>query len=110
MQDPGPLRNTAIALGAIGAGAALAGIVTALTPNATLTTPIVGVSIRVGAILLAISLALPSVRRPSAPALALVSAGLVLVMIRPGLIWAAVIGWVLWRVLRRQERTDRRDS
>ena len=37
-------------------------------------------------------------------------AGLVLVMARPGLVWAALIGWVAWVLLSRQRRTSSSDS
>lgn len=110
MSEQRPKLGTAFTLGIFGAIAAGTGIVIALTPNASLTTPIVGVLIRVGAVLLAVSFAIPLFRKPSGLVMTLLGAGLVVVLIRPALIWAAVIGWIGWTILGRQRSTDDNDS
>jgi hypothetical protein len=68
------------------------------------------VLIRAGAVLGAVALVLPGIRRPSLPTLLVAGAGLVLVLARPGLVWAALIGWVAWALLSRQRRTSSSDS
>lgn len=108
--DPSPLRGTALTLGVMGAIAAVAGMLIVLTGSDDLNSPTAGVLIRVGAILLAVSLVLPAVKKPSTLMTVLVSAGLLVVLIRPGLVWAGLVGWVFWLVLGRQRSTDDRAS
>jgi hypothetical protein len=105
-----PLKGTAIALGVIGAVAMVAGLVALLLADAGEGSPTGGVLIRAGAVLGAVALVLPGIRRPSLPTLLVAGAGLVLVLARPGLVWAALIGWVAWALLSRQRRTSSSDS
>lgn len=104
--SPSPLRGTALTLGVIGLIAAVAGMLIVFTGANDLNSPTAGVLIRVGAILLAVSLVLPVVKKPSTIMTAVVGAGLLVVLLRPGLIWAALIAWVLWLGLGRQRSTD----
>jgi hypothetical protein len=69
-----------------------------------------GVLIRVGAIIGAVALVLPSIRKPSVSTILVAAAGLILVLARPGLIWAALIGWVLWLWLGRQRSAADNES
>ncbi len=104
--NPSPLRGTALALGVMGAIAAVIGMLIVFTGTDDLNSPTAGVLIRVGAILLAVSLVLPAVKKPSATMTVVVGFGLLVVLIRPGLIWAGLIAWVLWLALGRQRSTD----
>ena len=61
-----------------------------------------GLIIRVGAVLGAVALVLPTIRKPSLPTLIVAGLGLILVLARPGLVWAALIGWAVWVLLGRQ--------
>jgi predicted branched-subunit amino acid permease len=88
----------------------LVGLVTILLADPGEGSPTGGVLIRAGAVLGAIALVLPSIRKPSLPAVLVAGAGLVLVLVRPGLVWAALIGWVAWVLLSRQRRTESSDS
>ena len=67
-------------------------------------TPLSGLLIRTGALLGAVSLVLPSVRKPSTWTLLVAAAGLALVLFRPALIWVALAVWVVWLILNRQHR------
>jgi drug/metabolite transporter (DMT)-like permease len=89
------------------AGAALASLATIMVVwgSSNLGSPEVGVLIRVAGILLAVSLVVPSLRKPSMTTLLFAGTGLVLVMLRPGLIWAALLGWVGWVLFSRQANT-----
>lgn len=107
MQDPNPLRGTALTIGLVGLAAVITAVILILFRDATLSSPEVGLLVRVGAILLAISLVLPGFRRPSLGAMIGVSAALVLILMRPALIWAGLIGWVAWMILGRQRTDDR---
>ncbi len=78
----------------------------AFTGANDLNSPTAGVLIRVGAILLAVSLVLPVVKKPSTIMTVVVGAGLLIVLLRPGLIWAALIVWLLWLGLGGQRSTD----
>lgn len=69
-----------------------------------------GILIRTGAILGAVALVLPSIRKPSISTILVAGAGLILVLARPGLIWAALIGWVVWVWLGRQRSTADNES
>jgi len=106
VEGPSPLRGTALILGVIGAIAAVAGMLIVFTGTDDLNSPLAGVLIRVGAILLAVSLVLPVVKKPSTGMTVVVGAGLLVVLLRPGLIWAALIALVLWLGLGRQRSTD----
>lgn len=68
--------------------------------------PTAGILIRVGAILLAISLVLPVVKKPSLGTSVIVGTGLVVVLVRPGLIWAGLVALVIWLAIGRQRSTD----
>ena len=90
---------------------ALVAIALMLFGDEDLNSPVVGVLIRVAAVLLAVSLVLPAIRNPSPRGLLIAGASLVLVILRPALIWVALFAWLAWAVYRRlQERTDARDS
>lgn len=89
----------------IGGGVAFA----LLSPPAAGTGP-EGLLVRVGALLGAVALILPTVRRPSLSTIVIAVAGLTLVLARPGLVWAALIGWSAWALIGRQRRTSSRDS
>jgi hypothetical protein len=69
-----------------------------------------GVLIRVGAIIGAVALVVPSIRRPPVSTILVAAVGLILVLARPGLIWAALIGWVLWLWLGRQRSAADNES
>ena len=90
----------------MGAIAAVAGMLIVLTGSDDLNSPTAGVLIRVGAILLAVSLVLPAVKKPSTLMTVVVGAGLLAVLFRPGLIWAGLVGLVLWLFLGRQRSKD----
>jgi hypothetical protein len=85
----------------IGAALALVATLMVVWGSADFGTPTVGVLIRVAGVLLAVSLVLPSFRKPSLVAILIASAGLILVLARPGLIWVALLGWVGWVVFGR---------
>jgi hypothetical protein len=108
--EANPLKGTAIAIGALGILAMVAGLVALLLADPGEGSPTGGVLIRAGAVLGAIALVLPGVRKPSLPTLLVAGAGLILVLARPGLVWAALIGWVAWALLSRQRRTSSNDS
>ena len=95
------MRGTALTLGIIGVAAVVTAGLMILLGSSDLRTPSVGVLVRVGAILLAVSLVLPSIRRPSIITIIVIGSVLLLVMMRPALIWAALIGWVVWLVMNR---------
>lgn len=102
----------------IGAALALVATLIAVWGSAGFGSPTVGVLFRVAAILLAVSLVIPSLRRPSLMVVLAAGAGLTLVLAQPGLIWVALLGWVGWtafgretkRYVKGQSRTADRDS
>jgi drug/metabolite transporter (DMT)-like permease len=94
----------------IGVAAMVVGLIALVLADPGEGSPTGGVLIRAGAVLGAVALVLPGIRRPSLPTLLVAGAGLVLVLIRPGLVWAALIGWVAWALLSRQRRTSSSDS
>ena len=94
-----------IALVLIGIGAVIA-----FTSDRGVTTPSAGILIRSGAVLVALALALPSIRKPSVSSLVVAAAGLILALVRPGLIWVALAGWLVWIVFGRQRSTASKDS
>lgn len=106
MANSSPLRGTALTLGVIGVIGALTGMVLVFTGSGDVVSPTAGVLIRVGAILLAVSLVLPVVKKPSLAMSVAVGAGLLIVLMRPGLIWVAIIAWAGWLTLGRQRSTD----
>jgi hypothetical protein len=105
-----PLKGTAIAIGALGIVAMVVGLVALLMAEPGEGSPTGGVLIRAGAVLGAIALVLPGIRKPSLPRSLVAGAALVLVLARPGLVWAALIGWVAWALLSRQRSTSSSDS
>lgn len=105
-----PLRGTAIAIGVVGVVGMVAGLIMILLADPGEASPTGGVLIRTGAVLGAVALILPSIRKPSLPTLLVAGVGLALVLARPGLVWAALIGWVAWALLSRQRRTSSNDS
>jgi hypothetical protein len=86
--------------------AAVTGLVIIFSGSDDVNSPIAGVLIRVGAILLAISLVLPIAKKPSLAMTVAVGVGLLVTLIRPGLIWVAIIAWVGWLILGRQRSTN----
>jgi hypothetical protein len=105
-----PLQGTAITLGVIGVVAMVAGLVFLWLADPGEGSPTGGVLVRAGAVLGAIALVLPGIRKPSLTTLVVAAAGLALVLARPGLVWAALIGWVAWVLLSRQRWTSSSDS
>ena len=109
--DKSPLAGTALGLGLIGAGMALLAIALMLFGSEELNSPVVGVLIRVGAVLLALSFVLTTISKPSPRVMVVAGISLALVLVRPALIWVAVVGWLGWAVYRRiQSRTEASDS
>lgn len=104
------LRNTAVALGAIALVLIGIGMLITFTSDQGVSPPSAGIIIRSGAVLGALALILPSIRKPSLSTLLVVAAGLILVLARPNLIWAALAGWLAWILPRRQRRTVNKDS
>jgi hypothetical protein len=98
------MRGTAIAMGVIGLLVIAVGVVLVLVQDADDGSSLGGVIIRVGAVLGALALVLPTIRKPSLPTLVVAGLGLVLVLARPGLVWAALVGWAVWVLLGRQRR------
>lgn len=105
--EPNPLRGTALILGVVGIAMASAALLLVLFGVEDLRGPTVGVLARVAAILLAVSLVLPTIRKPNTSMLIVVGLGLVLILLRPGLIWAGLIGWWSWVLLGRQRTDDK---
>ncbi|HWL48693.1 MAG TPA: hypothetical protein VNT92_02360 [Acidimicrobiia bacterium] len=105
-----PLKSTAIAVGVAGMVVIGVGLAVILFQDADDGSTLGGLLIRVGAVLGAVALVLPSIRRPSLPTLIVAGLGLVLVLARPGLVWAALIGWAIWVLLGRQRSTSSSDS
>ena len=86
------------------------GVVLVLVQDADDRSNLGGLVIRVGAVLGAIALVLPTIRKPTLPTLIVAGLGLVLVLARPALVWVALAGWALWVLLGRQRRTSSSDS
>jgi len=105
-----PLKSTAIAIGAVGLVVIAVGLAVILFQDADDGSTLGGLLIRVGAVLGAVALVLPSIRKPSLPTLIVAGLGLILVLARPGLVWAALIGWAVWVLLGRQRSTSSSDS
>lgn len=104
------LRSTAFTLGVIGMASISIGVGIAIFGGQGLSEPSAGILIRVGAVLGATALILPSLRRPSFPTIAIISVGTILVLARPGLIWVGLIGWVAWLIAGRQSKRADSDS
>jgi hypothetical protein len=110
MDEGNPLKGTALTLGAVGLLLIGGGLVIALlaTPDEGSTGG--GLLIRAGALVGAVALVLPTIRKPSLSTIVLAGGGLLLVMVRPALVWAALIGWSVWAILGYQRRTSSRQS
>jgi hypothetical protein len=109
MAEGNPLKGTAIALGVVGILMIGAGLAMALA-DAGQQSPESGLLIRAGALVGAVALVLPTIRKPSLPTFVVSLVGLALVMARPGLVWAALIGWSIWVVRSRQRRIPSKES
>ena len=96
------MRGTALALGSVGAVLGLVSVGLVVLGPYELTSPLTGVLIRVSAVLLAVSLVLPTIQRPKISTLVVAGAALVLVLLRPGLIWVFLVAWLGWVILQRQ--------
>jgi hypothetical protein len=86
------------------------GLVMVLGADPGAPSPTGGILIRAGAVLGAVALVLPGLRKPSPLTMLVAGAGLVLVLVRPALAWAALIAWAAWAALSRQRRTSSSDS
>ena len=104
------MRRLALVLGIIGAALGVSALALMLIGVSELSSPEVGVLIRVAAILIAVALVLPVMRRPSLTTMLLVGAGLIIVLVRPALIWVGLLLWGGWFFFGRHSRTDRSDS
>ena len=101
------MRGTALTVGVVGLAFVLLAMVMMIWGSSDLSSPSVGVLIRVAGILLAVSLVLPKARKPSLITVVVAGVGLVLVLTRPGLIWVALFGWVVWVAFNRQSTDDK---
>ena len=110
MAEGNPLKGTAIALGAVGILMIGAGLAVALFADAGRQSTEGSLLIRAGALVGAVALVLPTIRKPSLPTVLVSLVGLALVMARPGLVWAALIGWSIWVIRRSQRRTSSKES
>jgi hypothetical protein len=105
-----PLKGTAIAIGVVGLVVIAVGVTLVLVQDPDDGSTLGGLIIRVGAVLGAVALVLPSIRKPSLPTLIVAGLGLILVLARPGLVWAALIGWAVWVLFGRQRSRSSSDS
>ena len=110
MAERRPLTSAAVTLGTIGVLMIGTGFAITFLSDPDPANGGVALLVRVGALLAAIALVLPTVRRPSLPTILVAGAGLLAVLARPGLVWAALIGWSLWVLLGRQRRTSSKES
>lgn len=110
MAEDNPLKSTAVTLGVVALLVIGAGVAIILLSDPDDGSTGGGIFIRAGAVLGAIALVLPTIRKPSFPTMLVAGAGLVLVLARPGLVWAALIGWAVWILLGRQRRISNRES
>lgn len=110
MAEGNPLKGTAIALGAVGILMIGAGLAMALLTDAGQQGTEGSLLIRAGALVGAVALVLPTIRKPSLPTVLVSLVGLALVMARPGLVWAALIGWSIWVIMSRQRRMSSKES
>ncbi|HSK07855.1 MAG TPA: hypothetical protein VK990_10070 [Acidimicrobiia bacterium] len=110
MAEGNPLKGTAIALGAVAILMIGAGLAMTLPATAGGQGAEGSLLIRTGALVGAVALVLPTIRRPSLPTVLVALVGLALVMARPGLVWAALIGWSIWVIMSRQRRMSSKES
>jgi hypothetical protein len=110
MTDARASNSTAILLGVIAAVLIGAGIAVALLGDSGFGSPAAGVLLRTGAVLGAVALVVPVVKQPSTMSVVVAGGGLILVLIRPALIWVALLVWIGWLVTRRQRNTAESDS
>lgn len=110
MSEVSPLKGSAVTLGVIGGLLMVVGLALVFLADPDQSSPGGGVLIRVGALLGAVALVLPTIRKPSLVTLLVAGVGLLLVLARPGLVWAALIGWSLWVILGRQRRSSSKES
>jgi hypothetical protein len=103
------LRSTAVAIGAVGLVVIGMGLAMLLFDDQGRGSNLGGLLIRVGAVLGAVALVLPNIRKPSLSTLIVAGLGLVLVLARPALVWAALIGWAVWVLLGRQRSRSSSD-
>ena len=89
------LRSTAIVMGVVGLVVIGMGLAMLLFDDEGRGSNLGGLLIRVG---------------PSLPTLIVGGLGLVLVLARPALVWAALLGWGFWVLLGRQRSTSSKDS
>ncbi|MGC2240555.1 MAG: hypothetical protein WA726_06920 [Acidimicrobiia bacterium] len=110
MGERSELRSTAITLGVIGVVLMGVGLVLIVSGGDGSSDATGGLAVRSGAVIGAIALVLPSIRKPKISTVVVAGAGAILALARPGLAWAALLGWVLWVGLGRQRRTDKSES
>lgn len=110
MAEGSPLKSMAVALGVVGLLMIGAGLATVLLADPDQGSTAGSLLIRAGALVGAVALVLPTIRRPSLSTIVVAGVGLILVMARPGLVWAALIGWSVWVILARQRRLSSRES
>lgn len=110
MAEANPLKGTAVALGAVGLVMIGVGLATVLLTEPDQADTGGGLLIRAGALVGAVALVLPTIRKPSLSTVLVAAFGFLLVLARPGLVWAALIGWSVWVILGRQRRTSSRES
>lgn len=103
-------NNTAILLGVVAVVLIGAGVAVALLGGGGFGSPTAGVLLRSGALLGAVALVVPVVKQPSTMTMIVAGGGLVLVLIRPALIWVALVVWIGWLFARRQRNTAESDS
>jgi hypothetical protein len=97
-------------MGVVGLLVIAVGVILVLVRDADDGSTLGGLIIRAGAVLGAMALVLPTIRKPSLSTLIVAGLGLVLVLARPGLVWAALVGWAVWVLLGRQRRMSSSDS
>jgi len=110
MDEANPLRGTALALGVVALSMIGAGLAMVLLADADQGSTGGGLLIRAGALVGAGALVVPTLRKPSLSTILVAGAGLLLVFARPGLVWAALIGWSVWAILGYRRRTSSRES
>ena len=104
------LRGTAITLGVVAAVVIGVGLALLIFGEEASGNPMGGLLVRSGAVLGAVALVLPSVRKPSLTTVVIASAGVILVFLRPALIWVALAVWLGWLIWGRQRSTSSRES
>jgi hypothetical protein len=110
MDEGNPLKGTALALGVVGLSMIGGGLAMVLLAAPDQGSTAGGLLIRAGALVAAVALVLPTIRKPSLSTIVVAGAGLLLVIARPGLVWAALIGWSVWAILGYQRRTSSKES